>query len=96
MIFVLDEKNDDDVVRNNDVGVSVGDGSINGGNTPHGLRFFRCHYRGNGSFSGSTIMMLLSLSLLPRHCRCCCRCHFHRCHGRRQCPRSVNGGVIYQ
>jgi len=41
-------------------------------------------------------LLLLLLLLLLLHCRRCfcrCRCRFRRCHGRRQCPRSVDGGV---
>ena len=96
MELMLDGENDDDVVGANDVGGSVDGGSVDGGDAPHGLRFFRIHCRGDGSFSGVAIMML-SLSLLLL-CHCCCRCHFHyrRRHGRRQCPHSVDGDVIGQ
>ena len=55
--IVLDGDNDDDVVGDNDVGSSVDVGSVDGGDDPHGLRFFRCHCRGDGSFSGVAIMM---------------------------------------
>ena len=88
MKFVLDDKNDDDVAGDNDIGVSVGDGSVDGGDDPHGWRFFRCHCRGDGSFSGVAIMMLL-LSLLLL-CRCRCRCHRH-CHRR---ARPLSSGRV--
>ena len=76
--IVLDGDNDDDVVNDNDVGSSVDGGSVDGGDDPHGLRFFRCHCRGDGSFSGVAIMMLLLSSLLLSCCRCCCHCHCRR------------------
>ena len=95
MVLVLDGENDDDVVGDDDVGVNVGDSSVDGGDAPYGLRFFRFLYRGDGSLSGVAIMLLLSLSLsLLRRRRF--RFRFRRCHGRRQCPRSVDGGVINQ
>ena len=70
MGFTLDGENDDDVVCDNDVGSSVDGGSVDGGNDPHGLQCFCCHYRGDGSLSGVAIMMLMSLLLLL--CCCCC------------------------
>ena len=94
--IVVDGDSDEDVVGNDDVGGSVDVGSVDGGDDPHGLRFFRCHCRGVGSFSGVAIMMLLLSLLLLCHRCCLCRFHFRRCHGRRQCPRSVDGGVIGQ
>ena len=93
MVLVLDGENDDVVVGDNDVGVNVGDSSVDGGDAPYGLRFFRFLYRGDGSLSGVAIMLLLSLSLSLLRRR---RFRFRRCHGRRQCPRSVVGGVINQ
>ena len=57
MGFMLDSENDDDVVCDDDFGSSVDGGSVDGGDDPHGLRFFRCHCRGDGSFSGVAIMM---------------------------------------
>ena len=41
--IVVDDENYDDIV----VDVSVG--SVDDGGASHGLRFFCCHYRGNGS-----------------------------------------------
>ena len=96
MRLMLDGENDDDVGGDDDVGSSFDGGSVDGGDAPHGWRFFRCHCRGDGSFSGVAIMMLLLSSLLLRRRRCRCRCHVRRLHGRRQCPRSVVGGVIHQ
>ena len=55
--IVLDGDNDDDGVSDNDGGSSVDGGSVDGSNDPNGLRFFRCHCRGDGSFSGVAIMM---------------------------------------
>ena len=60
--FMGDEE-DDDGVDGNDVGVGVGDGDA-----PHGLRFFRILYRGNGSFSRVAIMVLLLLYHCFRLC----------------------------
>ena len=75
---MVDGDSDEDVVGNDDVGGSVDVGSVDGGDDPHGLRFFRCHCRGDGSFSGVAIMMLLLSSLLLSCCRCCCHCHCRR------------------
>ena len=40
MELMLDGENDDDVVGNNDAGGSVDGGIVDGGDDPHGLRFF--------------------------------------------------------
>ena len=80
MVMVLDGENKDDVVGDDDVGVSIGANSVDGGDDPHGLRFFRCHGRGDGSVSGFDVMTLLLLLLL--RCHRCCRCLFRRFHGR--------------
>ena len=79
MRLMLDGENDDDVVCDDDVGGSFNGDSVDGGDDPHGLRYFRCHCRGDGSLSGVAIMMLLLSSLLLCRCRCWCRCHFRRC-----------------
>ena len=47
--IMVDDEDDDDVGVEDDVGVSVGVGSVDYGGAPHGLRLFRCHYRGDGS-----------------------------------------------
>jgi len=40
MVMVLDGENNDDVVGDDDVGVGVGDDSVDGGDTPYGCDFF--------------------------------------------------------
>jgi len=56
-VRVRDGDNDND-----DVGVGVGVISYDDGDAPHGLIFFRCHSRGNGSRRSCG------------YCYCCCCC----------------------
>ena len=57
MKFVLDNEDDDDVVIDVGAGVNIGVGSVGDDVAPHGLRLFRCHYRGIGSISVVTIIV---------------------------------------
>ena len=68
---------DDDVVVDNDVGVSVGVSSIVDGGAPHGKRVFSLFFPWLVASLAESRSLLLLLSLLfLRCCRCCCHCLF--------------------
>jgi len=56
-LMVDNDDDDDDFVIDVVVCVSVGVGSVGDGGGPHGLRFFSCQYRSDGSLSGFNIIV---------------------------------------